>query len=417
MLLRNSLLAFLIHFVFQGHARDTLQLSLQQADNIFLKNNFYLLAGAFNIDAQKAQILQAKLYPNPFITAEFNAYDPENNKWLHSGREGQKGFQIEQLVVLGGKRKSEIEMAKTNVRIAEIEFEQLVVNLKYRLHTQLYFCGLQQLLLKKYEAQLSLLDSLLHSYQVQVDKGNIALKELVRLKGTFLKLNNDRAELFREYLSVQSELQKLLQVSSFIKFDFSEEDILKYTKPVSLSELVSTAQAKHPGLLLSQQNWSLAQQSLQYQKKLAIPDVNLFASYDQRSGAFLNQINAGITIPIPVWNRNTGNIKSAWFKWQMAEFQKRAVQNEIDSDIKAAYLHYMQAVAEYQKAASLYNQDFEITTKGMMDNFQKRNVSIVEFVDFFETYYDVISEITKIKIRLVASAEELNRLTATDLYQ
>ncbi|MBO9682098.1 MAG: TolC family protein, partial [Flavisolibacter sp.] len=196
------------HFVFQLHAQDTLQLSLQQADNIFLKNNFYILAASFNIDAQKAQILQARLYPNPFITAEFNAYDPENNKLFHSGREGQKGFQIEQLVVLGGKRKSEIEIAKTNARIAEIEFEQLVVNLKYRLHTQLYLCGLQHLLLGKYDAQLSLLDSLLHSYQVQVDKGNIALKELVRLKGTFLKLNNDRAELFREYLSGQSELQK-----------------------------------------------------------------------------------------------------------------------------------------------------------------------------------------------------------------
>jgi cobalt-zinc-cadmium efflux system outer membrane protein len=417
MLLRNSLLVFLTHFVFQLHAQDTLQLSLQQADNIFLKNNFYLLAASFNIDAQKAQILQARLYPNPFITAEFNAYDPENNKLFHSGREGQKGFQIEQLVVLGGKRKSEIEIAKTNARIAEIEFEQLVVNLKYRLHTQLYFCGLQHLLLAKYDAQLSLLDSLLHSYQVQVDKGNIALKELVRLKGTFLKLNNDRAELFREYLSGQLELQKMLQVSSFIKFDFSEKDILRYTKPVSLSELVSTAQVKHPDLLLSQQNWSLARQSLQYQKKLAIPDVNLFASYDQRSGAFLNQANAGITIPIPVWNRNTGNIKSAWFKSQMAESQKRAVQNEIDNDIKAAYLHHMQAIAEYEKGVNLYNQDFEITTKGMMDNFQKRNVSIVEFVDFFETYYDVISEITKIKIHLVASAEELNRLTATDLYQ
>ena len=58
-----------------------------------------------------------------------------------------------------------------------------------------------------------------------MDKGNIPLKELVRLKGAYLKLNNDRSELLKDYFTSQSILQTILQAGTVIKFEFSEEDI------------------------------------------------------------------------------------------------------------------------------------------------------------------------------------------------
>jgi len=52
----------------------------------------------------------------------------------------------------------------------------------------------------------------------------------------------------------------------------------------------------------------------------------------------------------------------------------------------------------------------------MTANFQKRNVSIVEFVDFFEAYNDALSELSKVKTQLVLSGEQLNMLIGKDLY-
>ena len=45
--------------------KDSLRLNLADAEGLFLKGNFLLLAQKYNIQAQKAQEIQAKLYPNP----------------------------------------------------------------------------------------------------------------------------------------------------------------------------------------------------------------------------------------------------------------------------------------------------------------------------------------------------------------
>lgn len=398
------------------NAQDTLKINLQDAENLFLKNNFYLLASSMNIEAQKAQIIQAKVYPNPIFTAELNAYDPDNSKVFHVGQTGQKVFQLEQLILLGGKRKAEIEMAKTNTAIAELEFQQLLQQLKFRLRSDLFSIGQKQDLLKLYNQQLSLLETLLTSYETQAEKGNIPLKDVVRLKGAYLKLNNERAELLKSYFETQSSLQTLLQTSSVVVFQFSETDITKYIQQKTIDEIKSEAFINRPELLIIQQNKTLAEQYLNYQKKLAVPDINLFTSYDQRGGAFNNQFNAGFSIPLPFWNRNQGNIKTSQFKLKEADYNLQAMQNKMFSELQNAFMLYIQAVSEYQKATSLYNSDFETTVKGMTDNFQKRNVNIVEFIDFFEAYNEVLNELTRIKTQLVFSAEQINLLTGKDIY-
>ncbi len=398
------------------NAQDTLQINRHQADSVFIKNSFYLLASSMNIEAQKAQIIQAKLYPNPVFNTSFNIYDPENSKAFHVGKTGQKSFQIEQLFLLGGKRKVEIEMAKTNAGIAELEFQKLTLNLRQQLLSNLYSVGQYEILLQKYNEQLSLLDNLLSAYKIQVDKGNIAMKELVRLKGAYLKLNNDRAEIFSAYSTAQSVLQNILQLTSIVKFEFTEDDISQYVKLINLDELKFIAAVNRPDLLIIKQDSILSQQFLQYQKKLAVPDVSVLASYDQRGGTFHNEFNTGFTIPLPLWNRNQGNIKTAKYKLQENGYQIQAMKYELNSEIQKAFSNYIHVVSEYQKAGSLYNEDFEITIKGMADNFQKRNVSIIEFIDFFESYNEVLTEIARIKIHLVSSAEELNLLTGKNMF-
>nr|WP_294859669.1 TolC family protein [uncultured Fluviicola sp.] len=398
------------------HAQDTLRLSIRRADSVFLAKNYYLLAASMDIEAQRAQIIQAKIYPNPIFTADINAYDPANNQAFHVGKTGQKSFQLEQLIILGGKRHAEIELAKTNVGIAELEFQQLVRELKFRLHSDLYTIGQQDFLLRKYANQLNLLDTLLKSYEIQANKGNIALKEVVRLRGAYIQLNNDRAELFQSYIQTQTDLQILLQTNSIVLPDSTESDLSHYLIPSSVGDIQSTAMENLPELLVIRQNKVLAEQYLKYQKRAAVPDINLFASYDQRGGAFNNQVNAGIAIPLPFWNRNQGNIKTSQYRLQEAEYNLLAKENEIVSRINNNYAYYVQTVSEYKKSTELYNDDFEKTVEGMTVNFQKRNVSIIEFIDFFESYNDVLAELLRIKTQLVISAEQINLLTGKDIY-
>ncbi len=397
-------------------AADTLRVNIKQADSLFLKNNYSLLASAMNIDAQKAQIIQAKLYPNPVFTADFNAYDPENKQAFHVSNSGQKAFQLEQLILLGGKRKAQIDLAKTNAKISELEFRQLLSQLKFQLHSSMYFLSQQYVLIGKYNKQLNLLDTILAAYDTQAKKGNIALKDVVRLKGFYLNLNNERAEILKNYFEELSKVQTILQVNQVIYPLVSDQDFSAFIKPVSLDELTNTALQNRPDYLITQQDRLFAEQYLNYQRKLAVPDINLTSSYDQRGGAFQNQVNVGLSIPLPVWNRNQGNIKAAAYQVKQQEYQTEGIKSKLLADVFNYYQLYMQSVIEFQKTAKLYNEDFETSFKGISENFRKGNVSILEFVDFFEAYNNALTEISRVKVQLNTSAEQLNLTTGKDIF-
>ncbi|MCC6251326.1 MAG: TolC family protein [Bacteroidia bacterium] len=409
------LIIFLL-FIKVTVAQTEKKVTLKEADSLFLKNNYYLLASSLNIDMAKAQVLQARLFPNMVLSADFNVYDPDNNKYFNVGSSGQKTMQIEQLILIGGKRKSEIELAKTNVTTAEIEFLQLTRELKYKLHSSLYTIGQQEFLLSRYNYQLNMLDTLLHAYQIQADKGNIPLKEIVRLKGAYLRLSNDRADVLKAYFESQQTAQSLLHINNPITFDFIDSDIEKYVKDIALEDIINLSQNNNPELLLLKQDKALAEQYYQFQKKISLPDVTLFASYDQRGGAFNHQINSGISVPLPLFNRNQGNINAARISIKQTEYNITIKENEIKTSIQSNYQLYKQTVLEFHKSKIMYDKNFKITMKGITENFQKRNVSIIEFMDFFESYNEVMTELTRIKTQLVISAEQLNLLTGKDIF-
>lgn len=399
-----------------AEAADTMKVSIEQADSMFLATNYQVLASAMNIDAQTAQIIQAKLYPNPSLTLEGNAYDPQNKKAFHLDKSGEYSFQLDQLILLGGKRRVQIEIAKSNARIAELEFQDMVRQLKFELHRSLFAVNQQLQLLDKYNKQLVLLETIVEAYSVQEKKGNIPMKDVVRLKGAYLSLNNDRAQVYKVYFEELSKVQAILQTKQVVTLSIKDSDIAAFVKDVNLDELDTIAVHNRADYLIAQQLQTVAEQNVRLQQRLAIPDVDVYSSYDRRGGAFNDQINLGLRFSLPTWNRNQGNIKTARFQMQAAQLQFQSAQTQLFAEIQNYYSQYEQTIGEYQKANRMYNDNFELTLKGISDNFQKGNVSLIEFVDFFENYNSAMAEIARVKIQLATLAEQLNAAIGKDIF-
>ncbi|MDF5689553.1 TolC family protein [Aquirufa aurantiipilula] len=412
----NSLFLMLL-LAYSGKAQsDTLSISIAQADNVFLSTNYQLLATSLNIDVQKAQVLQASLYPNPVLTLDMNAIDPENNKIFHLGNSGQQSIQLEQLILLGGKRKAQIDLAKTNVEMAEFAFQDLIRQLKFELHTGLYLLNQQQILIGKYSKQMAMVDNIISTYEYQAHKGNIPLKDVVRLKGVYLNLSNERASIYGDYFHQLSKVQTLLQTKSIVVPKVTDADIQSFIQPFDVQLLIDQALENRPDLLLGKKDAVFAEQYFTLQKKLAKPDITLFSSYDQRGGAFQRQVNLGLAIPLMFWNKNQGNIKSAETQIKAKHLFVEGLKSQVIAEVQNTYWQYKQTVAEYLKNNKLYDEDFEITLKGMTENFQKGNVSLIEFVDFFESYNNALSEISRIKMQLATSAEQIKLSTGKELF-
>ncbi len=416
LMVRCLYVLFAICFANGVYAQTPLRLTMSQADSLFLDKNLSLLAARLNVDAHAALEIQSRAYPNPEFSAELNARDPDNNKWFHLGNTGQKAFAIEQVILLGGKRSNEIAMARQNTYLAGLELEDLLRNLRYSLHGSFYAIYFNGRTINKYELQLSLLDSIIRSYEMQARKGNVALKEVVRLKSVYLQLNNDKTELEQDILEYRKNLQILLQTDREIITEVPDNALQKAFRLPDPDSLTGVALAYRPDNKLAQGNAELAALNLKYQRSMAVPDLTIGASYDQRGGAFNNQTNVTAGIPIPLWNRNRGNIRFAKTGIKMAEVSIDLKAWEVKAEVTEAWQNMNRSIAQYEKLTGLYNDDFYAVYDGVTENFKKRNLSILEFVDFFESYSQAQAEVSRIRKQLILSAEAVNYVTGTTIY-
>jgi outer membrane protein, heavy metal efflux system len=177
----KSIFIWLILLATAAQAQDTLSLSLQQTDSIFLKNNLLLLAARYKVDASKALVQQARLWNNPQLSTEWNLYNPAKDKFLDVGANGQKIVQLEQVVSIAGKRSKTIQLAKANAQFSQLEFYELMRSLKTELHNYYFSMYYSSIIVAKLDKQIAQMSGIIDALELQSKKGNIPLKDVLRL--------------------------------------------------------------------------------------------------------------------------------------------------------------------------------------------------------------------------------------------
>jgi cobalt-zinc-cadmium efflux system outer membrane protein len=134
---------------------------------------------------------------------------------------------------------------------------------------------------------------LITAYNAQAVKGNVPLRDVVRLQSLFLKLRNDRAELTNNIIAEQQTLAIITGLDSLIipTPTATESAIYTSSQKVLRDSLLTLALKNRPDLQYSEKNIAVAQANLNWQKALAKPDIVLGLGYDQRGNAFANQFS------------------------------------------------------------------------------------------------------------------------------
>lgn len=398
-----------------AQAPEQVALTIKQAEELFFKNNFMLLAQQYDIDIASAAIIQSKVYPNPEITADVVAYQEQNNLYFPSGNNGNFVAGLEQLIILGGKRKTQIKLAKLDKKLAEAELTDLTRNLQQQIWESFYTLHHQQKVIEKYSKLMLKLESLIDSYEVQVAKNNIALKDLVRLKSVYVKINNDKSEETEVLIQEQQKLNILLGITTTTKTIYSSADANVYSQqPILYDLILSKSLENRPDLNQAKLETESAKLNVSLQKKMVIPDVTFRAGYNQQGDAFNNQYNVGLSIPLPIFDRNRGNIQAAKIRQEQQNKNVSYKQMEIQNQVLAAWQNYTRSIEEYKHISKLINEDFEAVYNGITSNFEKGNVSMIEFADFLESYNDAQTEVERVKKQLALAAAQINYVTGTN---
>ncbi|WP_022823563.1 TolC family protein [Hymenobacter norwichensis] len=389
---------------------DTLTLTLPQAEQQFVQNNLLLLAQRYNVSAAEAQILQARLWDNPTISIEQNTYNPQTRKVLDVTKTGNSIVQVQQLFALAGRRKAAANVAQQNALVEQFTFQDLLRTLRYQLRSTFYDLYYKQQSVGVYDKEVASFQRTVSLYQGQYEKGNIALKEVIRLKAFLFQLRNERQALLNDIASQQADLRTLMRDTSGAYYmPTADPNRLKALSLTNRTEaqLIDSAQVNRADLKARQAAVQQQNQNLRLQRALAAPDLAVGYVYD-RAGNYIQNYNAlTLGVAVPIFNRNQGNIRTAQNQIEVSKAQLGQQQLQVQNDVQEAWRLARQNDQLYQ-GTDRETLDFDRLMKGIDESYAKRNLTIVEFLDFYESYKNNLVQLNNLRANRVRAFEQLN---------
>lgn len=397
---------------------NPLKLTMKEAEELFRTHNLLLVAEYYNVDMAQAQVVQAKLFDNPIITLEQNIYNRLNGKYFDLGKEGESGVQIEQAINLAGQRNKRIRLEKINHQSALLQFEEVARTLNSELKetcVEMYFLTKS---VQIYDKEITSLEELLLFYKNMAEKGNISLLELSRMQALLLSLKKEKNDAVNELVSKRGNLKMLLNLPVA-----QEIEILLDETMLSRLDLSSLSLADLDSLLPSRPDQRLAfsileasKANLKLQRSLSAPEFAIQGIYD-RAGNFINNYFAvGLSFSVPIFNRNQGNIKSAKLEIEKSLKEKEYTENKANSELYVAYSRLEKAMELYQSADDDLEKNFNRLLEGVNENFRKRNISMLEFVDYYESYKETSLQLYETRKDVFLAMENLNTVVGRNIF-
>jgi cobalt-zinc-cadmium efflux system outer membrane protein len=397
--------------------KDNVPITLAKADSIFLAKNLLLLAERFNVDASRAQIIQARLFNNITFNLFQNVYNPENNKWFYIAEDGETAASIQKLFLLAGKRNKRITLADLSYKKEEQHYFDMMRTLKYSLRSDFYSIYYLKQIITMYDNETTNLSKLITAFENQLAAGFVSRKEVLRLKSSLFSLESEKQGYVIQLISNLSDFNILLHTSNV---DYTPQlDLQKPAfKPLDLfrlQPLIDTAIDYRYDLLMAQSDVAISQANLKYQKAIGVPDLTLGAGWD-RNGSFVHNYNyVSMQIDLPISNRNQGNIKSAALAVESSKTILEEALDKVKSDVIQAFSTALTFDKLYHKFDENFVNELQTQNEEMIKNYEKRNISTLEFLDYYDAYKNNMIQLNNLKNSRANAFENLNFSVGKDI--
>lgn len=417
---RVILLSLLLQvFTFTSGAENQLvKLNLQEAGQRFSTCNLELIAERYNIDMAEAEVIQARLFENPVISLEQNVYNRLNGKYFDMGREGEAVVEVEQLIYIAGQRNKRVRVEKLNKEMAVYQFEEVLRTLRSELNTKFIELYYTEKSLSVYDKEIDYLQRLLEVMKEQNEKGNISLLEKSRIQALLLSLQQERNETSNRVISLQGDMKLLLGLNATEVFEpVFDETVLKQVDIASIPFIeLNNRLAERPDIKMARTNIQVSRANVSLQKSLAFPEVSLKGAYDRAGNFCDNYFAIGLSVSVPIFNRNQGNIKSARLSVLQNTNREELARKQAENELFTSYARLEKAVKLYNTSNYELERDFEKIIDGVNSNYSKRNISLLEFIDYYQAYKETCLQLYQTQKDVFLAMEDINTVTGSDVF-
>ncbi|HWA33397.1 MAG TPA: TolC family protein [Cyclobacteriaceae bacterium] len=400
------LLIFIVSTIIgRAQAPDTV-LSFQEAKARLLNYNIGLLAAYYDIGIAKAKLIQAKVWNNPNFIVNGDMYNQETNEYF--ALRNQSLWQLEQVFSIAGKHTNSVKLARIGVEMAEKQMEDVIRSMLFELgNTYSDFAALQskQVL---YQLVISNYDKLMAATRKQLEVGAISTTEAIRVEAEYLNMKADAIENFNQKESVGGNLRSLLR--------YPEDTIFYVEQRVRLGDedfdpiyLATQAVESRPDIQAAKINIRYQERNLSLQQSSGVPDVKVgYQPYDRGSNYIRPYHGFTTEIFLPLYDHNQGRIKQAKLSVAQSSLQYSRIENQAKNEVAAAYSRYQNSKAGLANYNSQFIDRLNELNQTANQNFQKRNISLLQFIDQQRIYIRTNIQLIELKRQFLNNVNELN---------
>lgn len=365
------------------------------------------------IESARGAALQAGLYPNPTIGYEADT--------IGSGRTaGQQGGYASQLIKTAGKLQlaraaanAEVQIAEQKLRLTEAELQTAV-----RVH---YFVLLSAR--TNYEVTKSLADLTERLYEVlrlQLDAGMVAAYEPMQIRVLAVQARGQLVVAQNRYVAAWRQLAAALGVPQMPLTAVAG----RLDMPVPRYEhdrVLDFVLANHSDAVAATFAVDKSRLLVRLAEVQPFPDVNvnLVVQRDFTTPPFGTTYNVNVGMPIPLWDRNQGNIQSARAQLQRALQENLRVRNDLTSRVAEAFARYEtnRTMLELFRTQMLPNQ-VQAFRAAVARHDADKTVSYNDLVASQQMLSNLIANyLTALSDQWMAVVDIANLLQTRDLFQ
>ena len=368
-------------------AQGPVRISLDDAIRLALQHNHTLLAARTTIEQSKDQEITANLRPNPALFGDWDylpLFSPSNytSTYLNDLTEADLGLSY--LIERGKKRQRRLQAAKDQTAVTTDLVSDNERTLTFQVAT--LFINVQLA-----ESTLELAQKDLESYQKTVDlndlryqKGAISEDDKLKIELQLLQFQNDVAQAELAKVQGLSDLRQALGYEA-VPATYDVAGAFEYQKVQgNLEDLQLKALQQRPDLRAATQGVTAATSQWQLAKADGKQDVTVQGNYTHNSG--INGASFYASMPLPIFNRNQGEIARTKSVIVQSQEQEKAANNQVMTDVRDAYENLQTS----DKIVTLYQSGYLDRAQKDRDiseyAYQRGAVSLLDFLDAERSY-------------------------------
>ncbi|RLE17688.1 MAG: hypothetical protein DRJ14_05860 [Acidobacteria bacterium] len=363
-------------------------LRLEQAVQAALSKNRELAAARNEIQALKGARLQAGLLPDPELSVEMENI---GGTGIYTGTGlAETTIALEQLIELGGKRKKRSRIADAELQLAQYRYQSLERRITADATTG-FFDALAAQKRVAIAKELFRLSTAFHrTVKERVNAGKVSPVEETRAS-VVLSTARIRLEKARRNLSISRSRLAAAIGENRLQFD-SVAGELGGTLSVPNRDRLLHGLNENPEMV----KWAaLLEQSrsrLSLAKAGQVPDLALSAGFRKFRETDDAAYVVGVTLRLPVWNRNRGRIMEARSRAVQAKDRMTFSTINLRLEFQLLYEQLLLAVKEVTAVQTSMLPAARSAFEAVRMGYREGKFSFIEVLDAQRTYFNVEME-------------------------